>query len=191
VTDAGAAHINQPGSRVKPLRILRAQYGIEGKWTDVTPQVAGAVNNDQLWLRVSNSLFGDPVPGRVKTLKIDYSVGSVTATIRFSEGELAALNTTGTKKLGIFYTTNAIKPSIIQQSLASIKKATEHTPADILVSTWSPVKDLHRRLPAGISGSYLERAVAPAHHAPSGGHFPLRGGFAPSAARQRAKCGAV
>ena len=123
------------------LKILKAQYGTEGKWEDVTAQVAGAVKNDQLWLTVSNSLFGDPVPGRVKALKIDYSVGSVSATVRFSEGELASLRTTSTKRLGIFYTTNAIKLHIIQQSLASIKKATENTPVDILVSTWSPVED--------------------------------------------------
>ena len=112
----------------EPLKILKARYGIEGEWKDVTAQVAGAVDNDRLWLRVSNSLFGDPAPGRVKTLKIDYSVGAVTATVRFSEGELAALNSSGTKKLGIFYTTNAIEPSIIQQSLASIKKASRAHP---------------------------------------------------------------
>src|SRR5437879_2045719 len=49
------------------LRILRAYYGAEGQFVNVTENLRGRVDNDQLYLRIDNYTMGtDPLPGAHK-----------------------------------------------------------------------------------------------------------------------------
>jgi beta-1,4-mannosyl-glycoprotein beta-1,4-N-acetylglucosaminyltransferase len=72
--DRGARSVNQtePGRPI--TRIIEATYGHGADAVDVTAQVQAWVRNGHLSLIVSNTLFGDPCPNRVKTLRITYEV---------------------------------------------------------------------------------------------------------------------
>jgi len=58
----------------KELRIISAKYGAHDKWLDVTPQVTEKVVDNQLSIRASNAIAGDPLYGTSKRLKVHYMV---------------------------------------------------------------------------------------------------------------------
>jgi hypothetical protein len=55
-------------------RILEATYGRGADRVDVTARLQDCVRNGQLLLTVSNNLFGDPCPDRIKTLRFTYEL---------------------------------------------------------------------------------------------------------------------
>jgi hypothetical protein len=58
------------------LQILRAYYGAEGQFMNVTEAVRGRIDDGRLYLRVDNySMGGDPLPGAHKHLRILYTIG--------------------------------------------------------------------------------------------------------------------
>jgi putative heme-binding domain-containing protein len=52
-----------------------AAFGLSRKAIDVTDRVAAEVKGNRLSITASNELFGDPVPGQVKKLRVDYLEG--------------------------------------------------------------------------------------------------------------------
>ena len=55
------------------LRILRAYYGAEGQFVDVTDSLRGQMNDGRLFIRVDNRSMGaDPLPGQRKWLRVLY-----------------------------------------------------------------------------------------------------------------------
>jgi hypothetical protein len=57
------------------LRILRAYYGAEGQFMNVTDSLQSRVDDGRLYLRVDNySMGGDPLPGGHKRLRILYTL---------------------------------------------------------------------------------------------------------------------
>ncbi|HUU94677.1 MAG TPA: hypothetical protein VM487_02980, partial [Phycisphaerae bacterium] len=50
--------------------IISAQYGAGDKWSDVTDKVKAAVQNDALIIDPANGIFGDPIGGTKKSLKV-------------------------------------------------------------------------------------------------------------------------
>jgi len=55
------------------LRILRADYGVEGQFVDVTDTLRSRVGEGRLSVRVDNYPLGvDPAPGVHKYLRVDY-----------------------------------------------------------------------------------------------------------------------
>jgi hypothetical protein len=71
------------------IQVIQASYGYGNTSIDVTNQVRGRVLAGQTLIRAGNDLArSDPVPGKVKTLTVQYSIGGgapITATAR--EGE--------------------------------------------------------------------------------------------------------
>ena len=64
---------DQYGRRERGLQILRAYYGAEGQFVNVTEALRGRIVDDQLLLRVDNySMGGDPLPGAHKRLRVLY-----------------------------------------------------------------------------------------------------------------------
>jgi hypothetical protein len=58
------------------LEILRAYYGAEGQFVNVTDAVRSRIDRGQLYLRVDNYSMGvDPLPGVHKRLRILYTIG--------------------------------------------------------------------------------------------------------------------
>ena len=62
---SGEASLEAPG-KPSPLRIVKAEYGREGKWQDMTALVARSVHDGRLSLHVDNRLAGDPAPREAK-----------------------------------------------------------------------------------------------------------------------------
>jgi hypothetical protein len=57
------------------LQILRAYYGAEGQFMNVTEGLRSRVDGGQLFLRVDNySMGGDPLPGAHKWLRVLFTV---------------------------------------------------------------------------------------------------------------------
>jgi hypothetical protein len=54
------------------LKILRATYGSPLKNYDVTSQLNNKINNDNIYVEVSNGTFGDPDPMKPKQLTVSY-----------------------------------------------------------------------------------------------------------------------
>ena len=60
----------------RPLEILRAYYGAEGQFVNVTNTVRSRIDRGRLYLRVDNYSMGvDPMPGVHKRLRILYTIG--------------------------------------------------------------------------------------------------------------------
>src|SRR4030095_15550106 len=69
-------------------QILRAEYGADNRWADVTQQLKRIASSNSTF-RMGNSTFGvDPAPGVVKTLRIlaRSSSGGGNRTFEYREG---------------------------------------------------------------------------------------------------------
>ena len=55
-------------------RIIEATYGCDTDVADVTAQLQERLHDGHLHLTVSNTLFGDPCPNRIKTLRFTYEL---------------------------------------------------------------------------------------------------------------------
>lgn len=61
--------------RERGLRILRAYYGAEGQFMNVTDALRSRIDGGRLYLHIDNySMGGDPLPGRRKWLRVLYSI---------------------------------------------------------------------------------------------------------------------
>src|SRR5215204_3857140 len=91
------------------LKILEATYGHGTDVIDVTERLQGLVKNGHLCLTVSNSLFTDPCPGKVKTLRFTYDFSGSTQCYSHEVKEygLAIAPLVGGDRIGIFYTNNS------------------------------------------------------------------------------------
>jgi hypothetical protein len=57
------------------LRILRAYYGAEGQFMNVTEALRSRVDDGRLYLHIDNyNMGGDPLPGQRKWLRVLYSI---------------------------------------------------------------------------------------------------------------------
>lgn len=110
------------------LKIVKATYGE----ADVTQTVAALVKNDELRLRASNDLFGDPQPGVVKTLTVITQDRSYSA----EENSFLCISAKKVERLGIFYSNNNVKP-VVKESLLTLTKFKGI--ADILTCVWEPI----------------------------------------------------
>lgn len=117
--------------------ILSASYGLENVQIDVTDIIKK--NN---FIKVSNNLIGyDPLPNRVKVLKVKYDNGNGPEEKTFKENDIFFLDIPY-KKLGIFYTNNKINKKIIEQSLTSIEKSSNNN-AEIIYCGWEDVANFN------------------------------------------------
>jgi len=69
------------------LKILSATYGKNEKQKDVTSILSEKVEDNRLKIVANNKLFGDPIFGIVKELKVVYSFGKEIETVIISENE--------------------------------------------------------------------------------------------------------
>jgi DnaJ-like protein len=72
--DRDGNHDRDYDRRGPRLRILRAYYGAEGQFINVTDALQGRIDDGRIYIRVdNNSMGGDPLPGRRKWLRVLYS----------------------------------------------------------------------------------------------------------------------
>lgn len=79
-------------ARLHKFTIVRAEYGAEDQWIEVTADLCSKVKRRKLETLVTNALCGrDPKPGVGKILKVDYKIGSKERSESISEGSKAVL----------------------------------------------------------------------------------------------------
>lgn len=119
------------------LEILSASYGE----VDCTNEIKRRLGDKNiLTLNVDNSIIGDPLPGVVKYLIVDYIWLGVKKTISIQENKILKIPITDNKKLGIFYTNNGDEQDqkVILKSLQTLHK-NKPDDVDIITSVWSKI----------------------------------------------------
>lgn len=120
------------------MKIIKATYGDK----DVTDIVTSKVNNDNLIIQASNSIFGDPCVGKIKKLIIDIEIDGVSEQHSIQENSFIKLPKTKQSRLGIFYSNNNDDRinSCILKSLQCIQKSSNGK-ADIITNLWNSLGD--------------------------------------------------
>jgi hypothetical protein len=126
--------------QAQSLNILRASYGAGDCAIDVTERLQGLVKNGVLNLVVSNALFTDPCPNKVKELQL---VCELPGSAQFHflttrENKRLLLPRAAGKKIGIFYTNNAVPLKYLDRVLQQLKKAAQDV--DIITCPWKPIE---------------------------------------------------
>lgn len=109
---------------------------------DITELIQSKVHNNSLLIKVNNDIIGDPQPGIVKWLEVEYEINGELKKDKWKENTICSLPKSSNNRLGIFYSNNhnSIIFPTIQKSLQSIKKASENK-ADILTCMWFPFQN--------------------------------------------------
>ena len=85
--------------------ILKATYGDR----DITEIIKSRVNNGKLVIRSNNDICGDPKPGVLKTLDIEWLENNNLYSQSWNEGTSCSIPKSVNRKLGIFYSNNKDK----------------------------------------------------------------------------------
>lgn len=120
------------------MRIINATYGNKS----ITDLISSKISGDKLLIKVSNDICGDPQPGTLKYLNIEYEHNGEILHISCKENTICVLPKSKTNKLGIFYSNNnnpTIYPTI-EKSLQTIEKAAADK-VDILTCVWKPIQN--------------------------------------------------
>jgi len=83
----GHADLQMPQDSKAELSIVKALYGAQDHWIDVTPAVAKAVANGHLNVPAGNDLGGDPIKDTVKSLRVTYRLSGKELTKEAREGQ--------------------------------------------------------------------------------------------------------
>ncbi len=67
------------------FQILKAEYGLDNRWEDVTSRIQGLVRGNGVEFRVDGETLGDPMPGVQKTLRVRYVFRGRTRTDNFQD----------------------------------------------------------------------------------------------------------
>ncbi len=122
------------------MNIHWATYGRDDEGIDVTPRLQSLVRNGRLSLNVSNKLFGDPVPGKSKTLRFEYELpGDDRRYVHEAdEQRIVIVPNTRTKNIGIFYTSQVVEQKFFKRVLGQLALAEN---VDIITCSWQPIED--------------------------------------------------
>lgn len=77
--------------RRSKLRILKAKYGANENWVDITAELNEKIANDELEVLINNNLAGDPIVGTKKVATIHYELSGKKNTTNINEGGVLKL----------------------------------------------------------------------------------------------------
>jgi hypothetical protein len=125
-------------AKAKGVKIISATYGNK----DVKDIVNNQIKNETLFIKASNSLFGDPNLGVVKHLNLTVDIDGVVKDYSIREGGMLKLPESNVDRLGIFYSNNHDKTiyPCIKKSLETIERAALGK-ADIHTNMWQREPD--------------------------------------------------
>lgn len=90
VKDGDYLNINAPPERVASgLQIVKAEYGYQGNFADVTDAIQNYVSNGSIGITVSPSTVGipDPNPSKPKLLKVDATINGASSSYSIPDGK--------------------------------------------------------------------------------------------------------
>jgi beta-lactamase class A len=67
------------------LYIISARYGISNRWRDILKQLKEKIHDNTISIKVSNDIAGDPAPGKLKTLRVEYALDGQRKTAKAQE----------------------------------------------------------------------------------------------------------
>jgi hypothetical protein len=122
------------------VKIHWATYGRDDEGIDVTPRLRSLVRDGRLSLTVSPKLFGDPVPGKTKTLRFEYELpGDNRRYIHeVDDQRIVMIPNTRTKNIGIFYTSQIVDQKYFRRVIKQLELAPS---IDIITCSWQPIED--------------------------------------------------
>ncbi len=77
------------------FQVLKAEYGADQNWTDVTAQIQNLVRGNGVEFTVDGQTLGDPLPGVQKTLRVRYSFRNRVRTENFKDLDFVRLGNPG------------------------------------------------------------------------------------------------
>ena len=86
-------HLPDEAALAPPLKIVKAEYGAQDKWLDVTEIARKATQNGRLVLRATTNFGPDPILGVVKRLRVVYSSEGHEQTAEVQENEEIRIDT--------------------------------------------------------------------------------------------------
>ena len=95
VKDGDYVKIDAPPERVASgLQIVKAEYGYEGNFADVTDAIQNYVSNGSISITVSPSAVGipDPNPAKPKILKVDVTINGASSSHSIADGKKFTLS---------------------------------------------------------------------------------------------------
>ena len=95
VKDGDYLKLDAPPEReASGLQIVKAEYGYQGNFADVTDAVQNYVSNGSISITVSPSAVGipDPNPAKPKLLKVDYTINGTSSSQSISDGKKFTLS---------------------------------------------------------------------------------------------------
>ncbi len=69
------------------IKIIKATYGAEGQFIDVTDKLSSLINEGKLVVTASNALAGDPAPGIKKLLEVELEIHGEKHTQKYNEND--------------------------------------------------------------------------------------------------------
>jgi hypothetical protein len=116
--------------------VLKATYGDR----DITEIIKSRVNNGKLVIRSNNDICGDPKPGVLKTLDIEWLENNNLYNQSWNEGTTCSIPKSLNRKLGIFYSNNKDRQTYptIKKSLERIRIASDGV-ADVFTCLWERI----------------------------------------------------
>jgi hypothetical protein len=99
IQDNGVLNISAPAAtKAAGLTIVKAEYGYDGNFTDVTSAVQTMVRNGGINLRVGHRAVGlpDPNPNKKKKLTVEYTLNGATNSDEFDDGSIFKLSAPAT-----------------------------------------------------------------------------------------------
>ncbi len=77
------------------FEVVKAEYGADANWTDVTDRVRALVRGNGVEFTVDGQTLGDPLPGQQKTLRVRYVFRNRTRTENFRDLDVVRLGNPG------------------------------------------------------------------------------------------------
>ena len=115
VRDNESLYINAPPQRsASGLQITKAEYGVDGNYTDVTNVVQDMIKNGHIDVKIGFKELGlpDPNPSKKKQFEVEYTINGAKNTKTLSDGDRfkqsapavdAPSNTKPTENVGSFF----------------------------------------------------------------------------------------
>ena len=127
---SNAAMLIPPQKNAKGmLTILKAEYGADNRWADVTDKVSQLVKNGLLKIKVENTLTAeDPAPQTVKRLRVRYSTGGGEQMAESAENATLLLDAAPQRSRW------TLKPSGIESTFAFVAEFAVEPRRDLLAS---------------------------------------------------------
>jgi hypothetical protein len=98
MTWGGDAKFLAPPMEALSLKIVKAEYGANETWENVTSLLSSEVKQGRLAVHIDNRQFGDPVPRIGKTLKVVYETAGKQLTVIVPENGDLVIDPTATQR---------------------------------------------------------------------------------------------